>query len=473
LWEQEANKSNSDPIRIYGSEEYLLLLAEKGRENAVFIEYPFVEYGLLCNNLHQVASALDFALSYRAKSQNKTLSLVVAFDHEMGNMLKEGLDIQYLVHIARILSSFRTEQLGLTNATALYSFDVLFDWHAGHKKNAFQLKHSVITMFPMKLMQKRGDQFSFALTLLLRPNAAIRAKVDEYFSKTFAEHQDTSLVSVHRRIFPWCTATYKRYGQFCKDGAESGWERKTYYPDDCNITYNDDLMKSLREKWKGIAELEDAVPSMSDAKDKKRFAFFMASDLHDLYGDRTFGNAGAHVFSIPHPENQEHYYQAKILEYRKSGIFRNLKRMVLRETGLDMNWDFSMMVDMEAEMRSAFSLGSPWSSCDRILAMWKSVFAKAAYEAFDTYGSNMNTEHFRLSMNRVMERDGTQYRMYPPTCYDEFEKPGPAMLVSSMKAYRKWWDNYGLPTLFSPNPKRIKFTDRQIIDYGIERIETV
>lgn len=422
--------------RIQTSQEFV-----NNAPNAVILVYPHTEYGLLCNNLHQISSAIDLALSFPPHDNNTVLA--IAFEKKMGDLVRASVDVEYIQFMldhSRDLNRFRG--LLLTPQFEFYpGIQLLLDWNDNEVKFPPSSHHHVFTLSPKRFQQKYGDAFSFTLTFFIQPNKALRQQAEDFI---ISHRSKNLLLSVHRRNFAWCKPTYRKYSPFCSSNTDASripWDQRRYFDDDCNVTWTPQLALKIRETW---PELDD----------KKEFSIFLASDLHDKVGDLTFPSQ----VSIPHQENEEHYIAEELLRKILAGqpTEGSLKRLVKERTGLDMNWDLSMLVDMWAQVLVKYSIGQPWSSCDRILAMWKSKYSRAAFQAYTSFnnddtavsefGSMLEAKYLQLS--REDGGGSGSLRTFPIGCYGGFESPKSAQDAMQVTLQmRRWWIEIGLKHL--------------------------
>ena len=344
-----------------------------------------------------------------------------------------------MVHYAGIISTLNFESLGITPSSfQLHDLSFVFDWTDTFTKQALLKGHKVLKVKPHRYQRMEAGAFSFSITFLLRPHPALRKSGDGLFESLRRENPNKKVVSVHRRHFGWCKPDFKHYQPFCGERDK----KYKYYPDDCNVTFSEELLQAVFNEW-GI-EYKKNLPT-------DEISFFLASDLHDLGGDSTFYQSRFQVLSIPHVENPEHTVQKELSKKRRTGESPKgyLKDIVFERTGFDMNWDYSMLVDMYAQSLSDFSLGAPWSSCDRILSMWRSKYGKAVMNAYLTQG--IQTDHdmveklVRISASEQRDRVNT----YPALCYRFFENPPNA--IASVLKMRNWWIKVAIPLFDTQN----------------------
>ncbi|KAH9258526.1 hypothetical protein BASA81_003028 [Batrachochytrium salamandrivorans] len=417
------NTTNS--TLIMSSQNFLLVHANL---SIVVVVYPFTEYGLLCNNVHQIAAAVDVVLAM----PRTDAVLALAFETRMGNLVKSALDVEYLQYMLARAGQVRIQSLN-PGFAFFPKIHLLLDWSSVLTQDQPPNQVVVFTLSPKRFQQKYGYQFSFAVALFVKPHWRLRLKAEE-----FLEANPLALVSIHRRTFAWCTPAYKKYSAFCAQSspASSSWMERRYFENDCNVTWTPYLQQSLLANW----------PSLPT-----NYTILLASDLHDRVGDSTFPQ----TISIPHQENHEHYIAEELVNLTRYGINSNtsLKKLVLARTGLDMNWDLSMLVDMWAQVLTPFSIGQPYSSCDRILAMWRSPYSRAM---FDLPQHHYNFSQALQSHLDLSETANILSTTYPPACYAGFERPTTNNSLEVVRKMRLWWHEWGLKHI--PQAKRSPFT---------------
>lgn len=404
----KAARPTANSTLIARSRDFLLAHANR---SVMVVVYPFTEYGLLCNNLHQIASAIDLALAV----PRMDAVLALAFETRMGDLVQSALDVE---HLQSMLT--RAGEVRIPSLNAGFDFfpeiHLLLDWSLGQHQHQ-QL--TVFTLSPKRFQQKYGQQFSFAAALFVKPHWALRLQAEDFLTA-----HPPALVSIHRRTFAWCSPTYRKYSAFCAQSSSpssSSWMNKRYFEDDCNVTWTPQLEQALLAAWPELPV---------------NYSMLLASDLHDLAGDSTFPR----TISIPHRENHEHYIAEELLNLSRHGIDSktSLKKLVLARTGLDMNWDLSMLVDMWAQVRTPFSIGQPYSSCDRILAMWRSPYSRAVFDL------DRNFSQSQLADRIALETAHT-HTTFPLECYSEFERPSNAnRSLEVVRKMRLWWTEWGL-----------------------------
>jgi hypothetical protein len=137
------------------SQEEMLSSKEFLRHNslspgAVIVHYPFLDFGLFCNVLHQVAVGVDFALSFppslRFPPDKQTPTVVLlAFDKKMGRRLFDALDVPHLIQIARAFPRIRPQ-----SGFEFSSMELVFDWDEGDTSTARAHGHKVVKVKPSR-----------------------------------------------------------------------------------------------------------------------------------------------------------------------------------------------------------------------------------------------------------------------------------------------------------------------------------
>ena len=424
---------------------------------SVILVYPLMNFGLLCNALHQLSVGLDLALSFPPEDKRR---VVIAFDTNTTQKIRAALDVNFLVESAKHASKLDIPDLliGRTGSLEpLHDVDVAFDWvDELHLRSALAAKHTVLHLKPIRFMRIQAAAFSFSLTFLMRPHPLLRSPADELIDRFRRERPENLLIAVHRRNFLWCKNDSRAYYPFCGDRNDpSRLFQWRYYEDDCNVTYSDRLMESVWRQY----DLDTATPSQK--RNGRPFSFFVASDLHDVGGDATFGMEHQ-VLHIPHKENPEHAVSQEMMTWKLGQVFF-LKDVVMERTGFDIHWDYSMLTDMHAETRADFALGSPWSSCDRILAMWRSGYGVSAFKAFE------RSSNYLEELDAWIRENGKgRIRTYPRQCYKEFETPVDPL--NFINPARLWWRNEAMQVLNGPRGRTLKDLKNPIS--GVERIAT-
>lgn len=452
--------------------------------STVTLPYQWTAFGLMCNNFQQIAGAIDFASTFpvvappkdmhvpgpevaahERQGQWREFRVFILFDMQMSEAVRRSIDVDRLVRGAASLSRIALHSLG-TRDFALHDVEIGFNWTEGGFARLQRERYRYAELNPRRLQYMERTTFSYALTLCVRPAASLRAQADAVIEGFERDYPGTRLVSIHRRTFEWCTPKFKKYTPFCYRPPETrfGFDYRSFafFEDDCNVTYGPRLMGELRAAWAGLSELQGAEPLAHNATSgashhAKTFAFFLASDLHNPRGDATFTeDSGIKIVTIPHQENYEHHLRPVRDSMLAKGIQVSLKTVVRMHTGLeDMNWDYSMLVDMDAQVHAAFSVGAPYSSCDRILAMWKSIFARASDGAFAAAAPEGNDDDemygrvFLRELMRLIAEDGAHLRTHPALCYEQYERPDQP--AAHAELYREFWIEHLLP-LFLTKP---------------------